>query len=226
LLALLLFYPITLTKLTLFAAPWLLFLAVLSRIATPRIAVILSLLLPVSVGIVVPFLMKSSVIPPELGTMYVGTVNSRMIALPSIALDVYNEFFARNPSTYFCQINLLKLVLACPYNEPLSIVMSKAYQLGNLNASLFATEGIASVGVIFAPLSALGCGLIFGFANRLSSGLPATFVIVSGGMYPHLLLNVPLSTTLLTYGAACLFLLWYVTPRSALGADAPSSRES
>jgi hypothetical protein len=166
--------------------------------------------------------MKSSLVPPELGAMYVGTVNTRMIALPAVALDVYNEFFANNPLTYFCQINFLKLVFACPYNEPLSIVMSKAYQLGNLNASLFATEGIASAGLIFAPLSALGCGLIIGFANRLSSGLPATFVIVSSGMLPHLLLNVPLSTSLLSYGAAILFLLWYITPRSSFEVDSPS----
>src|SRR5262249_4279578 len=131
--------------------------------------------------------------------------------------------FAKNPLTYFCQINLLKLILTCPYDEPLSIMMSKAYELGNLNASLFATEGIASVGPIFAPLSALGCGLIIGFANRLSFGLPATFVIVSGGMLPHVLLNVPLFTNLLSNGIAVLFLLWYITPRSAFGHEAPTS---
>jgi hypothetical protein len=31
-------------------------------------------------------------------------------------------------------------------------VMAEAYHVGNLNASLFATEGIASVGPILAPL--------------------------------------------------------------------------
>ena len=214
LLALMLMYPVTLTKLTMFAAPWLLFLAVLSGMLAPRPAVILSLLLPLSLGLALPFLMQAGVVPTQLGLIFVGTVGSRMIALPAIALDAYNEFFARHVPTYFCQINLLKLVMACPYDEPLSIVMSKAYNLGNLNASLFATEGIASVGALWAPLSALACGVIIGFANRLSTGLPATFVIVSGGMLPHLLLNVPLSTSLLSNGAALLFLLWYITPRS------------
>ena len=33
--------------------------------------------------------------------------------------------------------------------------MERAYELGNFNASLFATEGIASVGHVFAPLAVL-----------------------------------------------------------------------
>ncbi len=117
-------------------------------------------------------------------------------------------------SPHFCQINVLKRFVDCPYNEQLSVVMSKAYDQGAFNASLFATEGIASVGPMLAPLSALGCGLVIALANRLSSGLSPKFVLLSGGMLPQVFLNVPLSTTLLTNGAAFLFLLWYVTPRT------------
>jgi hypothetical protein len=71
----------------------------------------------------------------------------------------------------------LKLVLACPYNEQLSVLM-KVYHLGAFNASLFATEGIASVGLVLAPVSALGCGLVIAFANRLSFGLPPQFILL------------------------------------------------
>jgi hypothetical protein len=92
--------------------------------------------------------------------------------------------------------------------------MRKAYDLGAFNASLFSTEGIASVGPVFAPASALACGLVVAFTNRLCSGLPARFILISSAVLPQILLNVPLSTTLLTHGAAVLFLLWYITPRS------------
>jgi hypothetical protein len=102
----------------------------------------------------------------------------------------------------------------CPYQEQLSIVMKNAYDLGAFNASLFSTEGIASVGPVFAPASALACGLVVAFANRLSSGLPARFILISSAVLPQILLNVPLSTTLLTHGAAVLFLLWHITPRT------------
>jgi hypothetical protein len=127
---------------------------------------------------------------------------------------VYSDFFSGHQLTYFCQISVLKPFVSCPYNEYLSIVMAKAYQLGNLNASLFATEGVASVGPVLAPLAAFGCGLVISLANRLSSGLPSRFILLSGGIFPQILLNVPLATTLLTNGAAVLFLLWYVTPRA------------
>jgi hypothetical protein len=137
-----------------------------------------------------------------------------MIAFPSLALDVYNDFFSTHDHTYFCQIYLLKPLVNCPYSEPLSVVMAKAYQLGNLNASLFATEGIASVGPVLAPLAVFASGLVISLGNRLSSGLPSKFILLSGGVLTQNFLNVPLTTNLLTGGAAIVFLLWYVTPRA------------
>jgi len=218
LLLLLLLYPVTLTKLTLFAPFWLLFLAVLSTLTPPKFATIMSLLLPLLAGIVLYFAMRAGMFPLGIGSLYVGTVNSRMIAMPSVAFEVYNNFFSEHPLTHFCQVNLLKPFISCPYDEPLSVVMSKAYQFGAFNASLFATEGIASVGAMLAPLSALGCGLIIALANRLSSGLPPRFILVSSGLILQALVNVPLSTNLLSNGAALLFLLWYVSPRAAVSA--------
>lgn len=213
LLLLLLFYPITLTKLTLFAPFWLLFLALLSSLVEIRAAVILSLFLPISAGVAVLLLAKDGAIPAGLGLQYFGIVNSRMIAMPSIALEVYNNYFSSHDLTHFCQINFLKLFVSCPYNDQLSIIMSRVYDQGAFNASLFATEGIASVGPKLAPLSALCCGLVIAFANRLSSGLPGNFILLSGGVLPQAFLNVPLSTNLLSNGAALLFMLWYFTPR-------------
>ncbi len=68
---------------------------------------------------------------------------------------------------------------------------------------------------MLAPVSALICGLIIALGNRLSSGLPPRFILLSTGILPQVLLNVPLSTALLTNGVGLLFLLWYVSPRSA-----------
>ena len=204
----LLFYPITLSKLAFFTPAWLVLIAILSKLFQARTAVVLSLLGPVLAGVVLNLVLKKLAIP------YFSTVNFRMIAIPSNALDVYSDYFSRHDLTHFCQISALKRIMSCPYQEPLSIVMQKAYQLGNLNASLFATEGVASVGVIFAPVSAFACGLVIALGNRLSAGLPARFILVSGAILPQILLNVPLSIVLLTHGAAFLFLLWYITPRS------------
>jgi hypothetical protein len=219
LLLLLLFYPITLTRMTLFAPFWLLFLTLLSKWFEARTAVIFSLFLPMSVGVILLLLTKAGAIAGGLGFLYFGTVNSRMIAMPSIGLEVYNNFFSNHELTHFCQINVLKPFTNCPYSEELSAIMAKVYEQGAFNASLFATEGIASVGPKLAPLSALGCGLVIALANRLSSGLPSQFVLLSGGVLPQIFLNVPLSTTLLSNGAILLFLLWYLTPRSIFEKD-------
>ena len=127
-------------------------------------------------------------------------------------MDVYEDFFAKHDLTHFCQITILKPIMKCPQTQ-LSIVMQWAYKLGSFNASLFATEGIASVGTLFAPVAVFICGFVIALGNRLSAGLPAGFVLISGANLPQLLLNVPLTTALLTHGMGLLFLLWYVTPR-------------
>ena len=208
LLLMLLFYPITLTKLALFAPAWLVFLALLAGYFEARIAVVLSLLLIVSIG-----LAAAGAIPYSQAIQYFGPVNFRMIAVPSIVLDMYGDFFAKHSPTYFCQVTFLKPFVSCPYSEPLQSIMAKNYPMGSANASLLASEGFASLGLKWAPLSALACGLAVAVVNRLSAGLPPKFIFVSAGLLLQVLMNVPLTTSLLTHGAAFLFALWYVTPR-------------
>jgi hypothetical protein len=204
----LLFYPIALSKLALFTPAWLLTIALLSKFFEARRTVVLSLLLPMLFGVILVSLFAKGASP------YFDLVNFRMVAVSSNAMDIYNDFFSTHDLTYFCQITALKPIVDCPYQDPLSIVMAKAYELGNFNASLFSTEGIASVGPLFAPVSIFVCGLVVALANRLSSGLPPRFILISSAVFPQILLNVPLTTSLLTHGAAVLFLLWYITPRT------------
>lgn len=209
LLLMLLFYPITLSKFALFSVAWMVVILMLSRIFEARTATILSVLVPILVGV-----FSIVAMPGRYSLQYFELANIRMMATPSSAIDVYNNFFANHPYTWFCQISFLAPLMACPYQEPLSVVMEKAYNLGNLNASLFATEGVASVGLYLAPLAVLVCGLVIAIGNRASAGLPARFVLISSALLPQVFLNVPFTTALLTHGAGFLFLLWYVTPRA------------
>lgn len=217
---LLFFYPITLSKFALFAPIWVIVMVVLSRMFEPRAATILAVLLPMLSGIILAAWSTQG-----FSEFYFDLVNVRMMATPAGAMDVYNDFFAIHPPTWFCQISFLKPLMSCPYQEPLSVVMEQAYRLGNLNASLFATEGIASVGLYLAPLVALFCGLILSLGNRASAGLPSSFILVSSALLPQAFLNVPFTTVLLTHGAGFLFLLWYSVPRTIFdrkfGAMAP-----
>ena len=204
---LLLLYPVTLSKVSLFSSIWLVAMVFLLKVFDTRTTVVLSLFLPALVGVLIQSL-------GERGFFFFSVVNYRMIATPSSALDVYNDFFATHDLTYFCQISFLKSLVDCPYSDPLAIVFKKAYGIGNLNASLFATEGIASVGLFFAPVAAFVCGLIVALGNRVSAGLPPRFVLLSSAILAQVFLNVPITIALLTNGALTLFLLWYITPRS------------
>ena len=217
---LLLYYPITLSKTTLFAPAWLIFLTSLSRIFRAKTVVVLSLLIPTLVGVMLLTLSKLVPVLSQSAMSYFFIVNFRMVAVPSSAMDFYNDFFSRHDLTFFCQIRILKSVMSCPYQNELGIIMRDNYPfVGTFNASLFATEGIASVGPLLTPIPVFLCGLVFALANRLSAGLPPSFVLVSGAILPQILLNVPLSITLLTHGAVFLFLLWYITPRSIFEQD-------
>jgi len=216
LLLLLLIYPINLSKLALLAPFWCAYMLLLSRIFSIKVTVIVSLLAPVLIGLILHLLFNRQT------NLYFSIVNFRLIAVPSNALDIYNDFFSRHEPTYFCQISILKLMMPCPYQEPLGTLMRKVYDLGNLNASLFATEGVASVGLMLAPVATFGCGLVIALGNRLSAGLPPRFILLSSAVLIPVLLNVPLSTVMITHGGALLFLLWYVTPRTIFDTEWPN----
>jgi hypothetical protein len=218
LLLLLLIYPVTLSKLALFAPFLLLAIWLLSKVFDAKTTVIMSLLGPVLIGLILLVLFRHH------SGLYFSIVNFRLLAVPSNALDIYNDFFSRHELTYFCQVSILKRIMTCPYQEPLWILMEKAYNLGNLNASLFATEGVASVGLLFAPVATFGCGLVIALGNRLSAGLPPRFILLSGAVLLPILLNIPLSIVLNTHGAAILFLLWYITPRAIFEKDGAAAR--
>ena len=214
LLLLLLFYPVTLTKLTLAAPLWLVCLWLLCCCFNARTSVILSLLMPALAEIALILLFNAHILQGYWVVDYFGTVNFRMLTVPAMALDYYNDFFATRPNTWFCQINVVKTLISCPYSKALWLMMADEYHLGNLNASLFATEGIASVGLVLAPLSALACGFVIALGNRASAGLPAQFVLLSSAILVQVFVNVPLTIALVTNGGALLFLLWYLTPRT------------
>jgi hypothetical protein len=208
LLALLFLYPISLSKLALFTPFWLVGLLVLSKLFETRAVVVISLLAPTLLGVILVAIFY------DKAAQYFMLINFRMMAIPSVGMDVYNDFFSKHELTHFCQINLVKRLIACPYQEPLALMMERIYDLGNFNASLFATEGIASVGTLFAPISALLCGLVIALANRLSAGLSTRFVLLSGAMAAQAIVNVPLTITLVTHGSVVLGVLWFLTPRS------------
>jgi hypothetical protein len=215
LLLLVLFYPVTLTKTAFFAPAWLVVVLAVSRLFEPKTTITVTMLVPVSIGVLLLGLYNTGVIRFEAALSYFKVINLRMIAIPSLAMDYYNYFFAKHDLTFFCQVRVVNAIIGCAYHEALPTVIYNAFGIGgNFNASLFSTEGIASVGPFFAPLSALACGLVFGLGNRMSAGLPPRLILISGALAAQTFINLPLTIGMVTYGGALLFALWYVTPRT------------
>ncbi|MET3909127.1 hypothetical protein ABID59_003481 [Bradyrhizobium sp. S3.3.6] len=204
------FYPATLSKFAAFAPFWLLFLLALQRFSKPENAVILSVLLPLVVGLA--SLAVESGLHHGVYRVF-GLINFRMFGVTSISMEVYNAFFYSHAPTHFCQIGFVRSLIGCPYDPQLGVELARAYELGNFNASLLSTEGIASVGTEWAPLTVLASGAILAFGSAMASHLPARFVLLSSGIVVQQIINVPLSTALLSHGAALLFLLWWLTPK-------------
>ncbi|SFP69612.1 hypothetical protein SAMN05216330_109152 [Bradyrhizobium sp. Ghvi] len=216
LILLMLFYPVTLSKQAFFAPAWLVLMVVITRLVNLRLTVILSLLVPTAAGVILLGLCQYGLLPERFAMSAFQLVNFRMVAIPSLAMDYYNEFFFTHVVTHFCQISYLKPIMPCAYQEPIAVVIYNWFGIGGyMNASLFATEGIASVGPLLAPISAFVCGVIIALANGMSAGISQRIVLVSGALLPQTLLNVPFTTVMLTHGSVLLFLLWYVMPRDS-----------
>jgi hypothetical protein len=211
-------YPVLLNKSVVFGGFWLPYLFVLFRLFEPKRATVYSLLILMLPGIVAYHMMEYGWISPD-GTLghalrfVLGTVNVRLFGYPTLAMNNYSDFFAHHPLTHFCQIGVIRAIYGCPYPFQLGASMAEAYHMGSMNGSLFATEGIASVGPTWAPLSALVCGLIVSLGNSASVRLPAPVMATSAGFaVQQALLNAPLTVCLLSNGLLVLWLLWAVSP--------------
>ncbi|ERF81827.1 hypothetical protein JQ559_13845 [Bradyrhizobium viridifuturi] len=200
------FYPVVNNKTVLLLPIWLPFLFWLYGRFNPRLATVLAVLLPTIVG-----LTSFAVLTADKDYVVFSAINLRFLAIPSLALDQYADFFAHRELTRFCQISVLRPVTTCPYGE-LGPALGAIYHDGNFNASFLATEGIASVGLVLAPVSALVCGLILSVGSAVSRHLSPRFIAVSSGIAVQTIMNVPLTTGLVSNGIAVLFLLWWLTP--------------
>lgn len=216
------FYPIVLNKSVAFGGLWLPYMFVIFRLFEPKRATVYLLLITMVPGIVGYSLIAHGWIAADgaIGQavrFVYGMVNGRMFGYPSLAMNYYSEFFSNHPLTHFCQIGLIRSIVGCPYSAQLGVAMAEAYHLGSFNGSLFATEGIASVGPFWAPASALLCGLIVSLGNSASAHLPAPVVATSAGLVvQQTLLNAPLSVSLLSNGMLVLWLLWSIAPNLEL----------
>lgn len=211
------------------------------------------LLLPVTIGL--SWLWKSGrdFLPRLLGAMVIATV-LLVATLPDVGLGMwiksivlvrilgtagwtaskYLEHFSTEGLTYYTHIGPINaLTGGYPFGElSLGQMIGLAYSgsaEANFNGSFWASDGFAALGPVGVLVITPVVGCVLYLLNRSTTRLAPRFAVLWMGGFFIALLNVPLSTALLSGGGLIIFLLadvltYSVPRRSRVAAPVPQSQ--
>lgn len=139
---------------------------------------------------------------------------------------VYYDYFTQNGLTYYSHISVINtLTDAYPYGKySLGQTIGLHYsgsELANYNANFWASDGFAALGLAGIPLITLAVFAVFFIINRVSSNYPARFVALWLSGFWLGMLNLPLSTALMSAGGGLTVLLLWFAARPAPRHTAP-----
>lgn len=146
----------------------------------------------------------------------------RVLAVGGWTISTYYEYFTANDFTYFTHIGPIQSLLGSyPYGEySLGQVIGIEYSgsaTANFNASFWASDGIAALGLIGIPVITIVVCILFYIINRSSRVLHYQFITIWLSGFWFASTNLPLSVALLSGGGiVVLFLLWTLSKRLKL----------
>jgi hypothetical protein len=148
----------------------------------------------------------------------------RMLSTGGWCLSMYYEFFSTNPLTYYTHIGIISaLTGAYPYTGyALGQVIGLEYFgsiEANFNAGFWASDAVAALGWLGVPIVTAAVCLVEIFINRFSRGYSTRFVALWLTGYWQTVLNVPLSTALLSGGGILIMTLLAVFETRRLEVD-------
>ncbi len=147
----------------------------------------------------------------------------RSTALPGLFFAQYQHFFTVFPHTYFGHVRGVSFFIPYKFQLPMGMEVSSFYHGGSSlgyeenNASFFASDGVAGLGLPGVLLMGMVCAIVFWIFDSSARALPLYFsapATIPVGLY---LANVSLFTTLISYGLALWILLFLFLPREFLG---------
>lgn len=140
----------------------------------------------------------------------------RILATGGWSMAAYYDYFSINGFTYYSHIGPVNaLTGAYPYGQySLGQLIGLEYsgsELANFNANFWASDGFAALGILGVPVITVAvCGVLIA-VNRISSGHSTRFVVLWLSGFWLAMLNLPLTTALLSGGGAMTLLLLWVT---------------
>lgn len=165
-------------------------------------------LLRLLVALAASVLIVILIVPDEGALLWIKSIFlMRVLATGGWVISTYYEFFSTNGYTFYTHIGPVNaLTGAYPYGE-LSLGQLIGLQYAgsieaNFNANFWASDGFAALGLAGVPVVTAALGWVFYGINRLSRGYPPRFVALWLAGFWLALLNVPLTTALLSGGGA------------------------
>jgi len=141
--------------------------------------------------------------------------NYRLFSVPAIAFNVYHNFFATHPFTYWSHITFIGNFVSNPYGQSLGEVMDYAYHLGSMNASFLETDGVAAAGIGVLPFMCIVFGLVLLAMNSCMRGLNVTLLAVVTAGASIALVDTGIGPALISNGVAFLSAFMLFVPRGA-----------
>jgi hypothetical protein len=138
----------------------------------------------------------------------------RILGTSGWTASTYYEYFTTREFTFYTHIGPLNaIVQAYPYGEKsLGQLIGNEHsadELANFNAGFWASDGIAAMGIAGIPVVTVAVAAVLFTINRVSAGFSPRFVAVWLAGFWLAMLNLPLTTALLSGGGGLIMaLLW------------------
>lgn len=144
----------------------------------------------------------------------------RTLAIPGIEMAEYYDFFHRFPNTFYSQVTGVDWFVKYPYKLSLGREVSAQYlgnSVANANASFFAMDGIASLGLAGIIIISVICAFVLLVVDSCAIDLKLEFAAGALAYSAISLANVSLFTTLLGNGLILLMLAFACMPQGISG---------
>jgi hypothetical protein len=193
-----------------------------AAVLTPAIVIALSILFGVGGAflfrllcvLTVVVVLVAALLPNDPPLLWIKSILLlRVLGTGGWTMSHYYEYFSNNGFTYYTHIGAVNaLTGAYPYDYALGQLIGLEYSgsaEANFNGNFWASDAFAALGVLGIPIVTIALALVFSWINRIASAYSARFVFLWLSGFWLALLNVPLSTALLSGGGlVTIGLLW------------------
>jgi len=188
-------------------------------------------LLTAGLSAVMAVLAMTAASPDSAAFLVSAILINRTIGNGGLLAMKYYEFFSFHPRTAYSHVNGINLFTKpYPYGDQiLGQVVGQHYWsvLTNANASFWATDGIAAIGLAGVIVASVFCVALFLAMNTFSRAYDQLFVVLCFLPFIVTLLNQSLFSSVWSGGAFFLLLFFiFGRPAAATGAPRPQDRDA